>query len=220
MIVVRKIFGPKPSSQNFNLSIDYNTRMKLILGLGNVGTQYAHTRHNIGFMVIDELAHWLHAGPWRAEAKFKAEVTRGGHMFPDVPADHIILAKPGTMMNLSGEAAQKLIQFYKIAPADVWAIFDDVDVPFGRLRVRAGGGSGGHQGIKSLIQHIGPDFVRVRVGISLNDRTREPSEVYVLKPFDPEEREHLPLVLKHTAEILTEQFQGNLPTETTFDFLA
>ena len=89
------------------------------------------------------------------------------------------------MMNLSGEAVQRLMQFYKIAPADVWAVFDDVDVPFGRLRLRAGGGtSGGHQGVNSLIRHIGPDFLRARVGISLNDRTRESSEEYVLKPFN------------------------------------
>jgi peptidyl-tRNA hydrolase, PTH1 family len=193
--------------------------MKLILGLGNIGDQYARTRHNIGFMVIDKLADVLHAGPWHAEAKFKAEVTRGTYIFPNVPADHIILAKPATMMNLSGEAVQKLLQFYKLAPSDVWAIFDDVDVPFGRLRVRVGGGSSGHQGVKSLIQHIGPDFVRVRLGISLNDRTREPSEIYVLKPFNPDERAQLPKLISQTAEILTEQFQGNLPPETTIDLI-
>jgi peptidyl-tRNA hydrolase, PTH1 family len=193
--------------------------MKLIVGLGNIGQSYANTRHNIGFMVADALVELLDAPRWHTEAKFNAEVTQGDNIYPDNPAHHVIFTKPHTMMNLSGESVQKLMQFYKIEPADVWAIFDDVDVPFGRLRIRTGGGSSGHQGVKSLIQHIGPDFVRVRMGISLNDRTKEPSEVYVLKPFDPGERKLLPNILTRSAETLTEQLRGDLPTETTFDIL-
>ncbi|HEY2004666.1 MAG TPA: aminoacyl-tRNA hydrolase, partial [Candidatus Saccharimonadia bacterium] len=152
--------------------------MKLIVGLGNPGPQYAGTRHNIGFMITDQFATALSAA-WKSESKLKSETA-----IAELAEEKVILAKPQTFMNLSGEAVQRIMQFYKISPANVWVVFDDVDVPFGRLRLRIGGSSSGHQGIKSVIQHIGPDFIRARVGISLNDRTKESSEEYVLKPFN------------------------------------
>jgi PTH1 family peptidyl-tRNA hydrolase len=185
--------------------------LKLIVGLGNIGAQYALTRHNVGFMVIDQLAQDLQAELWRAESKFKAEIARSGD---------ILLVKPHTMMNLSGEAVQKIMQFYKIASSDLWAIFDDVDVPFGRLRLRSGGGGGGHQGVSSLIQHIGTDFIRARIGISLNDRPRESSEEYVLKPFNPQEREQLPQVVISAAKIVAAKIQESTPEDATFDLLS
>jgi PTH1 family peptidyl-tRNA hydrolase len=112
------------------------------------------------------------------------------------------------------------MQFYKIAPTDVWVVYDDVDVPFGRLRLRLGGSSGGgHQGVNSLISHLGPHFVRLKVGISLNDRTTEPSEIYVLKPFAPDERETLPTLLDHAAAVLVEQLSLEQPTDTTFELV-
>jgi PTH1 family peptidyl-tRNA hydrolase len=190
--------------------------MKLLLGLGNIGPQYARTRHNIGFMVVNRLSEQHASSPWQLETKFMAAINE--FRLP-ATSERVILAQPQTMMNLSGEAARRLMDFYKITPADVWAVFDDVDVPFGRLRIRQGGRSSGHQGVKSLIQHLGPDFVRVKVGISLNDRTKEPSEVYVLKPFNPDEQTHLSKVISHTAEILTDHLTGSLPPETTFDLI-
>jgi PTH1 family peptidyl-tRNA hydrolase len=184
--------------------------MKLILGLGNIGAQYAATRHNIGFMVLDELARNLGA-TWRTEAKLKADVAT-----TELNGHKLLLAKPHTMMNLSGEAARRLMDFYKLEAADVWAIFDDVDVPFGRLRLRTGGSGSGHQGVNSLIRHLGPEFVRVKVGISLNDRAKEPSEVYVLKPFSPEERPQLPQLIAAAATVLEQQLTLDQPGETTF----
>lgn len=184
--------------------------MKLIAGLGNPGPQFAHTRHNIGFMVVTQLAELLHAGSWRNESKFKAEVAQ---------SETAILAKPQTMMNLSGEAVQKLAHFYKISPADIWVIFDDVDTPFGRLRIRVGGSGSGHQGVNSTIAHIGPNFVRAKIGISLNDRNVEPSEVYVLKPFSADERERLPNVVSGAAELIADQTTAEPPAETTYDLL-
>ena len=183
--------------------------MKLIVGLGNPGPQYARTRHNAGFMVLDQLATDFGAA-WKAEPKLKSELSR---------SESLILAKPQTFMNVSGEAVHKIMQFYKISPSDVWVVFDDVDVPFGRLRLRRGGTSG-HQGIRSLIQHIGPDFIRVRFGISLNDRTRESSEHYVLKPFNPDERQHLPAMITQTANILANQITLESPEETTLDLIS
>ncbi len=179
--------------------------MKLVVGLGNPGAVYAQPRHKIGFMVADELAKSRELF-FSAESKFKAEVARG---------EDLIIAKPQTFMNLSGGAIQALMHFYKLAPADVWVIFDDVDVPFGRLRIRVGGTSG-HQGIRSIIQHVGLDFVRVRVGISLNDRARERSEEYVLKPFNPDEREKLPHIITETVALVSRQIHTE-PVDATYD---
>lgn len=210
--------------------------MKLVIGLGNIGPQYARTRHNIGFMVVDQLARDLGA-TWSTQAKFKADVAEASlatgaslaaeaapkpshpQSYPNQPpSERIILAKPRTMMNLSGQAVQKLMQFYKLAPADLWVIFDDVDVPFGRLRLRHGGTSG-QQGIRSITQHIGSDFTRVRLGISLNDRSIESSEVYVLKPFNPQESQNLPAVITNAAGIIKTELAKHQPDETTFDLL-
>jgi PTH1 family peptidyl-tRNA hydrolase len=173
--------------------------VRLVVGLGNIGTRYAHTRHNIGFMVIDQLAK-AHNATWKLETKLKAEVARF-----ELEGQQVILAKPQTMMNLSGEAVQRLVQFYKLRPADVWVVFDELDVPFGKLRVRSGGSAGGHQGVRSTIAHIGENFVRVRVGISLNDRATEPSEVYVLKPFNDQEQASLSRVVGAAAGYLASQ---------------
>ncbi len=186
--------------------------MKLVVGLGNIGPRYARTRHNIGFMVVDRLAT-DNAASWQTEDKFMAATASF-----TLGDERIILAQPHTMMNLSGEAVRRLAHFYKLEPADVWVVFDDVDVPFGRLRLRPSGSSG-QQGVRSIMQHLGPDFVRARMGISLNDRTQESSEEYVLKPFNAAERKHLPTVLTHAAAIVTEQLNQEQPAESTFDLL-
>ena len=168
--------------------------MKLIVGLGNPGSQYARTRHNIGFMIVDELAA-SHSASWKFDKKMQAEMAE-----ISLDGEKIMLAKPQTFMNLSGESIQKIMQFYKISSSDVWVIFDDVDVPFGKLKIRQEGSAGGHNGVKSTIAKIGQDFIRIRIGISLNDRSVEPSEVYVLKPFKPEEQKELSYLIS-TASI-------------------
>ncbi len=202
--------------------------MKLVVGLGNVGKRYAHTRHNIGFMVVDELLRHFKSGPdtadnakiyglkiadWKLEPKLQAEVAK-----IELTGDEIILAKPQTMMNLSGEAVQRLMQKYRLKPADVWVLYDDVDVNFGRLRLRQGATSG-QQGIRSITSAIGQNFVHARLGISLNDRTVEPSEVYVLKPFNPEEQTKLPKLITSAASLIQAQLQLETPEESTFDLL-
>lgn len=182
--------------------------MKLIVGLGNPGPRYANTRHNIGFMVLDEIARSLGA-TWTNQPKLKAEVAMVKH-----GDDVIILAKPQTFMNLSGESAQAVARFYKIRARDIWAVYDDVDVEFGRVRIRIGGTSG-HQGVRSLISHLGEGFVRARVGIDLNDRSIESSEEYVLKPFTQSELLRLPQIVSQTASIVVEQLDE--PQESTFE---
>lgn len=152
--------------------------MKLIVGLGNPGAKYAQNRHNLGFLVLDRLAEQLGATPWRLEKKFHAEIAEF-----ELEGGKIILAKPQTFMNNSGETVTALVHFYKddLGPDDVWVIHDDIDLEVGDLRIKQGGSSGGQNGVQSVIDHLGPDFHRVRIGVGLNDRPSEPAEVYVLK---------------------------------------
>ncbi|GAC1370737.1 MAG: aminoacyl-tRNA hydrolase [Candidatus Saccharimonadales bacterium] len=200
---------------------------KLVVGLGNVGKRYAHTRHNIGFMVVDELARRLKSGAgsadaqiyghtftdWQTEPKLKSDI-----FSTDLGGQLLILAKPQTMMNLSGDAVQRLMQKYRLKPADLWVLYDDVDVNFGRLRLRVGATSG-QQGIRSITSAIGSQFVHARLGISLNDRAVEPSEVYVLKPFNESEQIKLPQVIAAAAQVLQSQLQAGEPVESTFELI-
>lgn len=187
--------------------------MKLVVGLGNPGSRYAATRHNAGWMVIDKIASLLEA-KWRTESKFKAEIAE-----VEVGSERLVLAKPQTYMNLSGEAAQKLTKFYKLDSTDVWAIYDDMDVQFGRLRLRRGGGSAGHNGVKSLIAHLGEDFYRARVGIGQNDRQHLASDEYVLAPFLPEQRAHLDLLIPAAATRVLAQIELPTPEEVTVNLI-
>ena len=130
----------------------------LIVGLGNPGAEYEKTRHNVGFWVLDALQAELRADPWKT--KFGAEwvkLSRGG--------DDLVLCKPQTFMNKSGEPTQALAQFFKIATENVIVVHDELDFPPGTVRLKQGGGAGGHNGLRSLIACIGADFVRVRAGI-------------------------------------------------------
>ena len=134
--------------------------MKIVAGLGNPGAAYARTPHNAGFDVLDRLAHRL-GGAWRGQARFKAELAR-------IRADavDVLLVKPQTFMNASGEAVGPLTRYYGVAPADLVVVSDDADLPAGRLRIRPGGGAGGHRGLLSVIEACGTQaFARVRVGV-------------------------------------------------------
>jgi len=162
------------------------SKTKLVIGLGNIGDRYATTRHNVGFMVIDRLAMQLGGGQFTDKSRFSAEICE-----TEQDGTKIILAKPTTMMNASGRAVQTLKAFYKVENDDIWVISDDVDLPFGELRVRHDGGAGGHQGLVSIIEAIGGNFRRLRIGIGDNRPHGLPSEAYVLQPFTPEERAEL-----------------------------
>jgi PTH1 family peptidyl-tRNA hydrolase len=156
--------------------------VKLIVGLGNPGPEYRQTRHNVGFMVVDALAdRWGVDGQWRE--KFDALLIK--HLVGD---QQVIVAKPLTFMNLSGQAVQAIAAFYKIEPAEVLAIVDEAALPLGRLRARRDGSAGGHNGLKSLIQHLGTEaFPRLRVGVGRGSDGRELSD-HVLGRFEPDER--------------------------------
>ena len=167
--------------------------VRLILGLGNPGAQYASTRHNVGFWTVDTLAE-RHS----IELKTRRHNSRLGiGIIHEVP---VVLAKPQTYMNLSGEAARALLQAYHLQPEQMLVIFDDIWLPPGVVRVRAKGSAGGHNGMKSIIHALGTEaFPRVRIGIG-----QPPAEMdladYVLAPPTPEERERLLLAVQRAAD--------------------
>ncbi|CAN7338212.1 aminoacyl-tRNA hydrolase [Phyllobacterium sp. LjRoot231] len=132
--------------------------MLLIAGLGNPGSQYATNRHNIGFMAADEIHRRHNFSPWTK--KFQALIADG-----TIEGEKIILIKPQTFMNLSGQAVGEAMRFYKLALSDLVVIYDELDLTAGKVRVKTGGGSGGHNGIKSIDAHCGKDYRRVRLGI-------------------------------------------------------
>ena len=167
--------------------------MKLIAGLGNVGDKYCFTRHNAGFMVLDKWA--LDEGlSFREEKKLKCFLTKLRYNNED-----LLLVKPTTFMNLSGEAVRAVMDYYKIDVKDILIIYDDIALDLGRIRFRANGSDGGHNGIKSIIQHVGTkDFDRLKVGIG--PQPNIPSENYVLQNFPKEQHEELKDVLKKSIE--------------------
>ena len=173
--------------------------MKLIVGLGNPGSEYRDTRHNVGFMVVDALVNrWRVSDQWRE--KFEAlqiKTVRG-----DEP---VIIAKPLTFMNLSGQAVQALAGFYKIEPADIFVVTDDVALPLGRLRARRDGGAGGHNGLKSIIQSLATQaFPRMRVGVGRGDDRRDLAD-HVLGRFEADERDTVSAAVLRAADA-TEMF--------------
>ena len=173
--------------------------MKLIVGLGNPGPEYRETRHNVGFMVVDVLVdRWGVSGQWRE----KFEALQIKHFVAD---DQVVVIKPLTFMNLSGHAIQATAAFYKIAPADVLIVTDDVALPLGRLRARREGGAGGHNGLKSAIQHLGTQaFPRMRVGVGRGEGDRDLSD-HVLGRFDAAERDTVSAAVLRAADA-TEMF--------------
>ena len=166
--------------------------MHLIVGLGNPGADYAKTRHNAGFLLVEKLAEKWKAS-WTKERKFQARVARA-------EPGRVLLAEPQTFMNLSGEAVGALKNFYQLQPqSELLVAVDDADLPLGEIRLRAGGGSGGHHGLESIEQHLGTnDFARLRLGIGRAEGAREITD-YVLDRFDAAEAALMEKVLVRAA---------------------
>ena len=166
--------------------------MKLIVGLGNPGREYEHTRHNVGFQVAEELARRYRV-TLKAHAKWKARAAKVAEI-----GDGVLLAEPTTFMNLSGWAVRELAAFHKLGPSDVLVVVDDADLPVGRLRMRTGGSAGGHNGLKSIIQELGTvAFPRLRVGVG-----RQVGELknHVLGRFSADEKAHIDAAVKRAAD--------------------
>jgi PTH1 family peptidyl-tRNA hydrolase len=184
--------------------------MKLVVGLGNPGARYRRTRHNLGFRVVDRLGErWgVGIGGRRHEAELgEASFAR----------NRVVLAKPLTFMNLSGESVARLRRAYRCTPADILAVYDELDLPFGRIRVRGGGGPGGHRGTVSLIETLGREFPRVRIGIGRPPGGADPSE-FVLEEFTAEESERLDGIIDRAADAVESWIEHGLePTMGTFN---
>jgi PTH1 family peptidyl-tRNA hydrolase len=155
-------------------------RRRIIVGLGNPGREYAKHRHNVGFMIVDRLADQHHL-------KFNRMMNKAIIALGEIAGHKVLVAKPQTFMNLSGESVGPLVKFYKAALGDLLVIYDELDLPLGQLRMRPKGSAGGHNGMKSIIARLGSDaFPRLRVGIGRPPGRRDPKD-YVLEDFTADE---------------------------------
>lgn len=186
--------------------------MKLIVGLGNPGESYKNTRHNVGFMVMDQIAYRLSFIVYRLENQFNAEITQTG----GAGENCVIFVKPVTYMNNSGEAVAKLLNYYKIGIDDLLVISDDIDLDLGVIRTRNEGSSGGHKGLESIIQKIGDNrFARIRVGIGSNRIKNTPSEKYVLEKFADKEIKIIDKIIDKSVELVLKWMEtGKIQEET------
>lgn len=167
----------------------------LIVGLGNPGAEYRQNRHNIGFMVVDTLAEVTRIPLRRVE--FRALVGKGS-----LDDTRLILAKPQTYMNASGQSVAPLMHFYKIPESRLLVVHDDLDLPFGTLRLRPSGGTGGQRGMESIVSQLGTrDFARLRMGIGRPPGRMDPKD-YVLHDFDPDQNEMLPEILQTAVDAI------------------
>lgn len=164
--------------------------MKVIVGLGNPGSEYAKTKHNVGFMFIDAMAEKLGVSEWRDKFEAKIAETRIG-------SEKVLLVKPMTYMNESGQAVGPIMSFYKLLPEDLIVVHDDMDIPAGTIRIRKKGSAGGHNGIKSILAHVGDEhFARVRIGIG-RPLTGWTVVNHVLAPFSNEDASKIAEAIKY-----------------------
>lgn len=201
----------KPQNTN---PVQYTTfglsKTLLFVGLGNPGSEYDVTRHNIGFHCLDAFAKANHFDDWINKKDMKCLLTS-----QQLGETRVILIKPQTYMNLSGEAVQAVASFYKLGAGQVTAVYDELDIAFGQVRLRIGGSAAGHNGVKSLIQHVGEDFGRVRVGIGPKAPEQMDSADFVLQRFNADQQSHLGELATETNAILSEVAYGSpLPNET------
>ncbi|MDB5169476.1 MAG: peptidyl-tRNA hydrolase [Candidatus Saccharibacteria bacterium] len=206
------LFQRRPQTSN---PVNYVTvglnKVILLVGLGNPGKEYDQTRHNIGFDCLDAFVDaQSEMEPWMAKKDLKCLMSSGR-----LGETKVIAIKPTTFMNLSGEAVQEVVHFYKIQPDHIVAVHDELDIDFGQIRMRVGGSSAGHNGIKSVTQHIGENYGRVRIGIGPKKPARIKSEDFVLQKFSSDEQEQLKNLKQEVNAVLSEYvYGGELPNET------
>ena len=186
------------------------TRRILIVGLGNPGKKYERTRHNIGFLVLDSLAASLDFPSFTTNKDFKADISE--HTIGDTK---VILAKPTTYMNESGQAVQRIAHFYKIPLQDIVVIHDELSIKFGQIRMRVGGQSAGHNGVQSVIQQLGPEFGRIRIGIKNEHTPKDDTSSFVLGTFSAQEKPHVASLVNEASLVANEYiYGGTLPHDT------
>lgn len=171
--------------------------MKVIFGLGNPGNKYETTRHNVGFLFVDYLAHKFGFTPYKNESKFKALLSEGV-----LNGEKVLVVKPQTFMNLSGQTVQSILNFYKIPKENFIIVYDDKDMEFEKIRFRKTGSSGGHNGLKSIITTFGTEFKRIKIGVANDLIKKFDTADFVLNNFKKEEMEKLPFVFEEVIEML------------------
>jgi PTH1 family peptidyl-tRNA hydrolase len=206
------LFQRRPQTSN---PVNYVTvglnKTVMIVGLGNPGKEYDDTRHNIGFACVEDfVAKNAEMGGWIAKKDMKCVMSTG-----QLGQTRVIAIKPTTFMNLSGEAVQAVMHFYKITLDQIAVVHDELDVAFGQVRMRTGGSSAGHNGIKSVTQHIEEGYGRVRIGIGPKKPASIDSADFVLAKFSKAQLAEMPALTREVTAILSEYAFGmNLPTET------
>lgn len=185
----------------------------LIVGLGNPGKQYEKTRHNVGFACIDQFANNQDFPDWKESKQFKGLVSNA-----NLNGRNIVLLKPQTFMNISGESVQAVEHYYSVQEQNIIVVHDELDINFGQIRSRLGGSSGGHNGVQSIIQHIGENFARIRIGIgpkSAGQRTEQADSAdFVLAKFNKTEQGSIPDITKEVSSMLSEIIFSGLSPET------
>jgi peptidyl-tRNA hydrolase, PTH1 family len=196
-------------ANNYTTASDYysmgENKTILVVGLGNIGKQYKGNRHNVGFMAVDRYRESHDFSDWIEKKDLRCFVATG-----NVGSTRVIVAKPTTMMNLSGEAAQAIQHFYKVQNEDTLVVYDELDIDFGTIRTRSSGMSAGHNGIKSLLAHINDGFGRIRVGIGPKSHAKMDSADFVLQDFSVEQTELLPKILREISALIDERTVGPL----------
>ena len=188
--------------------------MKLIVGLGNPGEKYLHTRHNLGFTVVDQFLKDFQSASdtgWSMSEKVKSEIVLLDWQPKEAQAERVIIAKPQTHMNLSGMAVSLLASYYKVAPEDMWIVYDELDLPVGSMKIRFGGAAAGHHGVESVMESLGTDkFWRFRLGIgeshdkehALSKQHLNGAENFVLGTFTQGEQGKVRELIKHGSDAL------------------
>lgn len=186
----------------------------LIVGLGNIGKQYDGTRHNIGFACVDSFAEQHNFPAWIEKKDLRCHITK-----KVIGGTQITLVKPTTFMNESGQAVMNVQNYFKIANSDTVVVHDELDIQFGQIRARVGGSSAGNNGIKSLIQHMGEDFSRVRIGVKNDLLEKMDSAAFVLAKFNKEEQASLPQLYREVSALLSEYTASHELPHDTRNFL-
>lgn len=209
LFVNRPEFGSRISYTTYGMG-----KTLLIVGLGNPGAEYDFTRHNIGFMCLDEFATKNKFAPWVSKKDLQCQLTQA-----TMNESRVMLCKPQTFMNNSGEAVQAVAHFYKIPLENTIVVHDELDINFGHIRIRTGGSSAGHNGIKSVSKYLGEGYNRVRIGIGPKTPEQIDSADFVLQKFSAKEQADLPKLTREVSSILSEYAYGSPISTETRSFL-
>lgn len=205
------LFQKQPINYTVPISYSFGAQsIRLVIGLGNPGKEYDLTRHNIGFAILDDFAAKNEFPAWKENKKFKAQITE-----KVLGAHKVILVKPTTFMNESGVSVQAIMQFYHTQISELIVVHDELSIVFGQIRMRVDGQDAGNNGIKSIIQHIGSEFGRVRIGIRNYIAEKADASNFVLGKFTKSEQSHLPTLCTEACGVITEWlYGGQLPHDT------